>query len=252
MNELKRKVNAGWMLMCLGVALLLCMFIPVVTWHSTYSDKTYADSAYMYLIAMSEVVTEEYLAGLIAMFCVSWFQLIVVIVTIVVGAKAAIYDASTIDGIGKRMAKLCMVVISLYLLEGMRAFGITAGNVGIEDSGTWVIAGAAVCAPFAIAYFKLRAPQTYPNTAYATEASAKNSPAVPVNFADDADTLGSGEISMMSQMPMDEHAMYVLRDGVFMQKLSAPDELLKWKEVLDQGIITQEEFDAKKKQLLDL
>ena len=75
---------------------------------------------------------------------------------------------------------------------------------------------------------------------------------MPVNFADDADTLGSGEISMMSQMPMDEHAMYVLRDGVFMQKLSAPDELLKWKEVLDQGIITQEEFDAKKKQLLDL
>ena len=30
------------------------------------------------------------------------------------------------------------------------------------------------------------------------------------------------------------------------------DELKKYKELLDQGIITQEEFDTKKKQLLDL
>lgn len=33
---------------------------------------------------------------------------------------------------------------------------------------------------------------------------------------------------------------------------SAADELLKWKELLDKGAITQEEFDAKKKQLLGL
>ncbi len=33
---------------------------------------------------------------------------------------------------------------------------------------------------------------------------------------------------------------------------SAADEIKKFKELLDMGIITQEEFDAKKKQLLDL
>lgn len=36
------------------------------------------------------------------------------------------------------------------------------------------------------------------------------------------------------------------------QQVSAADELKKFKELLDQGIITQEEFDAKKKQLLGL
>ena len=33
---------------------------------------------------------------------------------------------------------------------------------------------------------------------------------------------------------------------------SPADELKKYKELLDMGIITQEEFDAKKKQLLGL
>lgn len=36
------------------------------------------------------------------------------------------------------------------------------------------------------------------------------------------------------------------------QKTSAADELKKFKELLDMGVITQEEFDAKKKQLLGL
>lgn len=36
------------------------------------------------------------------------------------------------------------------------------------------------------------------------------------------------------------------------QQTSAADELKKFKELLDSGIITQEEFDAKKKQLLGL
>lgn len=34
--------------------------------------------------------------------------------------------------------------------------------------------------------------------------------------------------------------------------VSAADELKKFKELLDSGVITQEEFDAKKKQLLGL
>lgn len=36
------------------------------------------------------------------------------------------------------------------------------------------------------------------------------------------------------------------------QQVSAADELKKYKELLDMGVITQEEFDAKKKQLLGL
>ena len=36
------------------------------------------------------------------------------------------------------------------------------------------------------------------------------------------------------------------------QEVSAADELKKYKELLDSGVITQEEFDAKKKQLLGL
>lgn len=36
------------------------------------------------------------------------------------------------------------------------------------------------------------------------------------------------------------------------QKISGAEELTKYKELLDSGVITQEEFDAKKKQLLDL
>lgn len=39
---------------------------------------------------------------------------------------------------------------------------------------------------------------------------------------------------------------------VVTQPVSAADEILKFKNLLDQGIISQEEFDAKKKQLLGL
>lgn len=34
--------------------------------------------------------------------------------------------------------------------------------------------------------------------------------------------------------------------------LSSAEELLKWKKALDEGAITQEEYDAKKKQLLGI
>lgn len=40
--------------------------------------------------------------------------------------------------------------------------------------------------------------------------------------------------------------------GCVVQQISAADELKKFKELLDMGVITQEEFDAKKKQLLAL
>ena len=40
--------------------------------------------------------------------------------------------------------------------------------------------------------------------------------------------------------------------GVNQKAASPADEILKYKELLDQGIITQEEFDKKKKELLQL
>ncbi|MCW3126931.1 MAG: Short C-terminal domain, partial [Bacteroidetes bacterium] len=33
--------------------------------------------------------------------------------------------------------------------------------------------------------------------------------------------------------------------------LSGADELMKWKKLLDQGIITKEEFEAQKKKILE-
>ena len=42
------------------------------------------------------------------------------------------------------------------------------------------------------------------------------------------------------------------KDIIKEAQFSNADELKKYKELLDSGVITQEEFDAKKKQLLDL
>jgi len=42
------------------------------------------------------------------------------------------------------------------------------------------------------------------------------------------------------------------KSAAAIQQTSAADELRKFKELLDMGVITQEEFDAKKKQLLGL
>ena len=39
---------------------------------------------------------------------------------------------------------------------------------------------------------------------------------------------------------------------VINQGVSAADELKKYKDLLDAGVITQEEFDAKKKQLMGM
>lgn len=52
------------------------------------------------------------------------------------------------------------------------------------------------------------------------------------------------------------HSVKVLKDGEEIsnanENFSVADELKKFKELLDSGVITQEEFDAKKKQLLGL
>lgn len=45
---------------------------------------------------------------------------------------------------------------------------------------------------------------------------------------------------------------YQANQGAPTQALSGADEILKYKKLLDDGILTQEEFDAKKKQLLGL
>lgn len=44
----------------------------------------------------------------------------------------------------------------------------------------------------------------------------------------------------------------VISNNIVSSTLTEVDEILKYKKLLDQGILTQEEFDAKKKQLLGL
>ena len=44
----------------------------------------------------------------------------------------------------------------------------------------------------------------------------------------------------------------VQQTSTVIQQTSAADELKKFKELLDMGVITQEEFDAKKKEILGL
>ena len=48
------------------------------------------------------------------------------------------------------------------------------------------------------------------------------------------------------------HNLSAHKGGQVVQQLSGADEIKKYKELLDMGIVTQEEFDAKKKQLLGL
>ena len=48
------------------------------------------------------------------------------------------------------------------------------------------------------------------------------------------------------------HSIKTKKSGAVVQQTSAADELKKFKELLDMGVISQEEFDAKKKQLLGL
>ena len=50
----------------------------------------------------------------------------------------------------------------------------------------------------------------------------------------------------------DEYKMHEGENNSTVAAVSSADELKKFKELLDSGIITQEEFDAKKKQLLGL
>lgn len=58
--------------------------------------------------------------------------------------------------------------------------------------------------------------------------------------------------SIISDFDAALHSIKTEKDGVIIQQASAADELKKYKELLDTGVITQEEFSAKKKQLLDL
>ena len=83
-------------------------------------------------------------------------------------------------------------------------------------------------------------------------------PVVYVNFIE-AETKKNGALYKMIY-PMAQEALSVLSIITQSQKsessphaeVSAADEILKFKKLLDEGIITQEEFDLKKKQLLGL
>ena len=59
---------------------------------------------------------------------------------------------------------------------------------------------------------------------------------------------GTWEIAVVKKTPVNGNNSQTNASA----SVSVADELKKYKELLDMGIITQEEFDAKKKQLLDL
>ncbi len=60
----------------------------------------------------------------------------------------------------------------------------------------------------------------------------------------------STNVSLLNDEEMDENVQNSQMQAV--SNVSSADELKKFKELLDSGVITQEEFDAKKKQLLGL
>ncbi|MBQ3231259.1 MAG: SHOCT domain-containing protein [Clostridia bacterium] len=60
------------------------------------------------------------------------------------------------------------------------------------------------------------------------------------------------EVSRFVKKKVDEAKQSKNSPATIVQQTSSADELLKFKQLLDAGIITQEEFDAKKKQILGL
>ena len=62
----------------------------------------------------------------------------------------------------------------------------------------------------------------------------------------------SMDVFILSDEEYEKEKQRILSASENDNTFSAADELKKFKELLDSGIITQEEFDAKKKQLLGL
>ena len=61
----------------------------------------------------------------------------------------------------------------------------------------------------------------------------------------------SSDIHVLSKQEYEAEKIRVANQTKNTSNISAADELKKFKELLDTGVITQEEFDAKKKQLLN-
>ena len=82
------------------------------------------------------------------------------------------------------------------------------------------------------------------------EQAMRNENALPIAAA------GQNEIAMQIKSYVEEQIMkFATNKGgttIVQQSVSPAEELKKYKELLDSGIITQDEFDAKKKQLLGL
>ena len=51
---------------------------------------------------------------------------------------------------------------------------------------------------------------------------------------------------------MHENIIEIENESIFSEASEQVNELRKWKELLDDGVITEEEFNQKKKQLLGL
>ena len=71
-------------------------------------------------------------------------------------------------------------------------------------------------------------------------------------FDNSGDSVGVLEMQPIVEYIKKRVEDYKRNDSGTVQAVSAADEIKKFKELLDMGVITQEEFDAKKKQLLGL
>lgn len=70
-----------------------------------------------------------------------------------------------------------------------------------------------------------------------------------INMLENANEIKSTIMDALATVPVQSIATTEIKQEIH---ASSADELRKYKELLDSGVITQEEFDAKKKQLLDL
>ena len=226
MENKKMNVVTGIMIAAMGFMLFICMFIPMVTLvEENYLDypEIYNDTAFGYLFFKTEIITEGYFMGLVVLSMLSWVQLIISISAMGIGLLAIFKEESLLDSWGKRIAILSMVAFGLYFTGGLVDFLITALTYKAVAL-TFIFFGLLLFVPFFILYLifnkkrnAMAEVDAYTQTSAPNQMVAKNTNAT---------------------TPVNVH--------------SVADELLKWKGLLDQGVITQEEFDAKKKELLGL
>jgi len=71
-------------------------------------------------------------------------------------------------------------------------------------------------------------------------------------YIENAEEIHSVINKMLMERQEQQQKTFASTTSIVNQELSSADEIKKYKELLDSGIITQEEFNLKKKQLLDI